>query len=192
MIWLIEVKNVEKYIGNKLLFYCESLKFEKRGLYIIKGPNGCGKTTFLRMLFGKDGDFKGVIKNAFDKRVMLPQQPYFFKGNVLYNISLGAKHDGLAKARKVLDKFSIAPDAHISSLSLGQKQLVAFLRAFYIDSEVLFLDEPDTYLDSRVKNFMFELISQDSSKRCIIAVTHDSTIAVPARTIWFEDCQIKS
>ncbi|WP_341534571.1 ATP-binding cassette domain-containing protein [Caldicoprobacter guelmensis] len=184
------MKNVEKYIGDKLLFYCESLKFEKKGLYIIKGPNGCGKTTFLKMLFGKDRDFKGVIKNTFDKRVMLPQQPYFFKGSVLYNISLGARDSVLAKACRVMDEFSIDPGASIFSLSLGQRQLVAFLRAFYADADVLFLDEPDTYLDGRVRNFVFELIWQDSNNRCIIAVTHDSTIAVPAITIRFEDCHI--
>jgi tungstate transport system ATP-binding protein len=188
---LIEVIDVKKYINNRLLFCCRELKLEGRGLYVIKGPNGCGKTTFLRMLFGKDKDFKGAIKNTFESKVMLPQQPYFFKGSVLYNLSLGLKQSGLVKAQEILSRFSISPEAEVNSLSLGQRQLVAFLRAFCINSEVLFLDEPDTYLDDQAKNFMFQLISQHAAKRCIVAVTHDPAIAVSAGTIRFQDGYVK-
>lgn len=45
---LIEVVNVKKSFENRELFECKNLTFEKRGLYIVKGPNGCGKTTFLK------------------------------------------------------------------------------------------------------------------------------------------------
>lgn len=189
--FLIEVKNVEKYFGGKLLFSCKSLEFDKKGLYIIKGPNGCGKTTFLRMLFGKDKDFRGIIKNTFDKNIMLSQQPYFFKGSVFYNLSLSLKPKKLKEAEEILKIFSISKSLNINSLSLGQKQLVAFLRAFYIDSDVIFLDEPDSYLDEKVKQFIYEKISQDALNRCIIMVTHNQLINIPSKIVYFEENQIK-
>ncbi|AZT90953.1 ATP-binding cassette domain-containing protein [Caldicellulosiruptor changbaiensis] len=187
---MIEVKEVEKYFGDRLLFRCKNLKFDNKGLYIIRGPNGCGKTTFLRMLFGKDSDFKGMIKNTFNKKVMLSQQPYFFKGSAAYNLSLSLKDQPLKEAIKILKAFSIDPNLNIHSLSLGQKQLVAFLRAFYIESDVLFLDEPDSYLDSSVRNFIFEKIEKDAQNRCIIMVTHNSQMVACSKLVYFEDNQI--
>lgn len=187
---MIEIKEVEKYFGDRLLFRCRSLRFEDKGLYIIKGPNGCGKTTFLRMLFGKDKDFKGIIKNTFYKKVMLPQQPYFFKGSAVYNLSLSLKEQPLKEAIKILKAFSVDPNLNIHFLSIGQKQLVAFLRTFYAQSDVLFLDEPDSYLSNVVKDFIFEKIEKDAQNRCIIMVTHNSQEIENAKIIYFEDNQI--
>lgn len=86
--------------------------------------------------------------------------------------------------------FAIDPYANINSLSLGQKQLVAFLRAFYIESDVLFLDEPDSYLDSSVRNFIFEKVEKDAQNRCIIMVTHNSQMVACSKLVYFEDNQI--
>ncbi|WAM34474.1 ATP-binding cassette domain-containing protein [Caldicellulosiruptor morganii] len=188
---MIEVKEVEKFFEDRFLFRCENLKFENKGLYIIKGPNGCGKTTFLMMLFGKDRNFNGIIENTFYEKVMLPQQPYFFKGSVLYNLSLSLKGELLREAINILKAFSIDPDLNIHSLSLGQKQLVAFLRVFFAKSDVLFLDEPDSYLGSAVKDFIFDRIEKDARNRCIIVVTHDSWETKHAKEIYFENNQIK-
>lgn len=187
---MIEVKEVEKYFGDRLLFRCRSLKFEDKGLYIIRGPNGCGKTTFLRMLFGKDRNFKGSIETTFSKKIMLPQQPYFFKGSAVYNLSLSLKEKPLKEAIKVLKTFSIDPNLNVHSLSLGQRQLVAFLRAFYIKSDVLFLDEPDSYLSNAIKDFIFEKIREDAQNRCIIMVTHNSQEIENAKIIYFKNNQI--
>jgi tungstate transport system ATP-binding protein len=187
---LIEVVNVKKSFENRELFECKNFTFEKRGLYIVKGPNGCGKTTFLKMLFGKDKEYSGRIHNLFKKNIMLPQQPYFFKGSVEYNLALALSHEKLKTSQQVLKMFGVPIKANINQLSAGQRQLVSFLRAFYVPSDVLFLDEPDSFLDKDVKEFVYKLIEDEAQKRCIIVVTHHQGAALKGNVIRFENGQI--
>ena len=55
------MKNVSKSFGNNTLFTIEEVVFPNRGLVVIKGENGCGKTTLFNILSLLDLDYKGEV-----------------------------------------------------------------------------------------------------------------------------------
>ena len=58
---MIEIKNIKKTFGDKLLFETKEIRFPSTGLIVIKGENGCGKTTFFNMLSFIDTDYEGTV-----------------------------------------------------------------------------------------------------------------------------------
>ncbi len=71
---MIEINNLKKSFGNYTLFTIDKLSLPSTGLILIKGENGCGKTTFFNMLSLIDNDYIGDIlidgknyKNESDK-----------------------------------------------------------------------------------------------------------------------------
>lgn len=58
---MIEISDLSKSFDGRKLFYIDRLVLPKRGLILIKGENGCGKTTFLNIIFLMDMDYSGNI-----------------------------------------------------------------------------------------------------------------------------------
>ena len=64
-------------------------------------------------------------------------------------------------------------DNHIGSLSGGQLQRVLLARAIVSKPEVLILDEPNTYIDKRFQEQMYEMLNEINKYCAIIIVSHD-------------------
>ncbi|MEZ0536768.1 ATP-binding cassette domain-containing protein [Caldicellulosiruptoraceae bacterium PP1] len=174
---MIDIKFLKKSYNNIFLFDTENIKITKEGLYIIRGENGCGKSTLLRIIFGKDKDFEGDIKVSYKKKILLPQNPYIFRTSVISNILMGIKEkDIIDYAYKLLEEFRLNKDKKALDLSMGQKQILSFIRAVIRDSDLLLLDEPDTYLDVNIKEKVYQIILEQSKIKPVIMVTHNNDL----------------
>lgn len=196
---MLELKNITKTYGNKLIFDCFNLTVQEGEVLSLVGPSGGGKTTLLRMLAGleplDDGEiiYKGqpvAIDHLETENLLgLVFQDFqlFPHLNVLDNLTLSPiKTMGLSreiaeqKALALLTQLGLAEHqrAYPHSLSGGQKQRVALARAMMIDPKIIGYDEPTSALDPALRQEIEKLICANRDLGMTqIVVTHDMTFA---------------
>jgi len=137
----------------------------------VLGPNGCGKTTLLRLLLGVTAPTEGRIERH-GRVAFVPQLfQVGFEYSVLAMVLMGrARSVGLlsqpsrrdeAAALAALDRFGLAdlagrPFHHLSG---GQRQMVILARAVVAEAEILILDEPASALDLRHQALILDRIA---------------------------------
>lgn len=125
-------------------------KDERLGL---RGPNGCGKSTLMRVLAGMLKPTEGTIEGLPPpgKTVLVHQRPYFFRGTARENVAfaLRVKRRPVAEADELLRKLGAdhLADRAAKVLSGGESRRVAIARALAARPQVLLLDEPFAALD---------------------------------------------
>ena len=198
-------KKFEKFVAVDNL----CLHIADRGFVTLLGPSGCGKTTTLRMIAGLETPTSGRIlidgKPVFDskKGVNVPPNKrdigFLFQNYALWphmtvyeNIAFGLemlKWDK-DKIRKRVDELlallKIEPfeKRYPSELSGGQQQRVAIARTLAPSPKVLFMDEPLSNLDAKLRQEMRaelkRLLSDTNST--FVYVTHDQLEAMTLST----------
>ena len=160
------------------------------GPTLILGPNGAGKSLLLRCLHGLIVPDKGFVEqdgvplNTDQKarQAMVFQQPILLRRSVSANLDFVLKRRGLHRsARKVriaelLAEGGLEGKARQSarSLSGGEAQRLAILRALALDPDTLFLDEPTSALDPSATQMIERMILRASGRGVrIVMVTHD-------------------
>ncbi|MBP7294380.1 MAG: ATP-binding cassette domain-containing protein, partial [Bacteroides sp.] len=197
--FIIEIRNVSKFFGEKTALECINLSVRKGEFVTILGPSGCGKTTLLRLLAGFQTVSEGEIRIAGKEITQTPPhkrpvntvfQKYalFPHLNVYDNIAFGLKLKKLSKAvieRKVRASLKMVGMTDyefrdVDSLSGGQQQRVAIARAIVNEPEVLLLDEPLAALDLKMRKDM-QMELKEMHKRLgitFVYVTHDQEEAL--------------
>lgn len=195
----IELKNVSySYNGGKIVFNNINIKFDGNGLYLIKGGNGTGKSTLLKILCGLYSDYIGEIKvNDLDiseydlleyrNRIGVVFQDFNkYETSVKANIALNKENDTncLLKIRKLLNIKGLKIKGINANtmlgnwfggkeLSGGEWQKVAFLRSLYNENDILIADEPTSNLDIESKKELVNFFVEKSKEKIIILATHD-------------------
>lgn len=206
---IIEIKNLEKIYGNRIILNNINLSISKGEVITIIGPSGSGKSTLLRCINFLEEITKGEILfhnksvskiEYYRSKVGMVFQNFnlFNNMSVLENCILGPikllnmdKNEATSLAKEYLKK--VGMDKYINlrpnQLSGGQKQRVAIARALCMKPEVLLFDEPTSALDPEMVGEVLKTIKELADENMtMIIVTHEMKFAldVSKRIIFIE------
>jgi len=172
---------------------------ERESLGVV-GPNGCGKTTLALLLIGlvrpSDGsiDLGNGAGTLAGQVAYLPQGAFFGDTEsvadevrfVAPDAPQAAVFELLSELLPGFDPADLAKRT-ASSLSAGERRLVALARVLLRDSPVLVLDEPEANLDAGARRRALEVLRRVASARRLLILTHDDDFAALAsRTLRFQ------
>ena len=199
--YALEASNLSVILGGQKVLEIPSLQVLPNEVLIVIGPNGSGKTTLLLSLALLLRPASGTI--SFDGQsisngseilrlrrrfAVVFQESLLLNTTVWDNVTLGLRMRGFkndetkARTQKWLERFDIAPLARrqAKTLSGGEAKRVSLARAFALQPEVLFLDEPFAALDSPTRQALIQDLGHVLRETGVttVMVTHDRNEAL--------------
>jgi iron complex transport system ATP-binding protein len=170
----------------------------------VIGPNGCGKTTLVRLLSGVLAPHRGVVRltgrpladhrrrEIARRLAVLPQDAHVEGAFTALEVVLMGRAPHLpplalpraadvTRARAMLARLGVAAleGRPLERLSGGERQRVLLARALVQEPEVLLLDEPTTHLDLRHQAGIYDVVDAIRRERgtAVVSVLHDVNLA---------------
>lgn len=196
---LLQMKNMTKaFSGNKVLKGVDLQAYSGQALALI-GANGAGKSTLMNILGGVvPADGGEILIDGVPASITNPREASHFGVSFVHQemallptmtvaenmsisdfplcnnrlIDVKQNHE---RCRETLERMGsdIDPNARLSDLRAGERQIVEIARALLGDAKILILDEPTSSLSSREKNQLFKIIrSLKEDGVAIIYITH--------------------
>jgi iron complex transport system ATP-binding protein len=196
---IVEVQNLSFHYPKRKVFDNINLNIKRNQIFMILGPNGCGKTTLLHCILHylkpQTGEIRIAKKNIKEikatelarKIAYVPQNhrkmfPYSVKEVVLMGRAAYTPAYSSPKAEDMdiaMDALELIGIKHLAeqpymNLSGGESQLVLLARAIAQKSDVIILDEPTVHLDSFNEMLVLDKLSYLMQKNdlTILMTTH--------------------
>lgn len=182
MIKLINIlpNYIELFEVEKSEIFLQNVYFEATKAYLIKAESGKGKSSLLNIIYSINKEYQGKViyedNSITNDNIYITKFSYVFQDLKLFNElslieNLNLKnqltnHKTESEILNLIEKFGLLnkKDALIKTLSLGQKQRVAILRAMCQPYQVLLLDEPFSHLDKTNIEIASKIIAEDVLK----------------------------
>lgn len=200
---LVVVKNLSSGYGRKKILSDISFELKSNEVVGLLGTNGCGKTTLIKSLcriipyegeivFDKVDVASWSAKTFAKHCSLVPQKSGIGIDITVLDVVLMGFNPFLSilekpsslmvsKAEEMLDLFGLRDREYDNFLTLseGQKQLVIIARALVSNTNVLFMDEPESSLDFTVRYDMMETLKkQIVGDKCALISLHDINLAL--------------
>lgn len=211
---ILEFRNVSfSYPNGSEVLHNINFSLERGKTYAIVGPTGGGKTTTASLMARLYDPTKGIVlldgldirsykhSERTQKIGFILQEPFLFAGTIMDNIICGnEKYINYSKKQLIevlkelnlfnlLDHFEKGIDTKILSsgdtMSLGQKQLIAFIRAILRNPEVLILDEATANVDTLTEQLLEEILRKLPKSTTKIIIAHRLNTIENADQIFF-------
>ncbi|MGF2614708.1 ABC-F family ATP-binding cassette domain-containing protein [Rossellomorea vietnamensis] len=193
----IKVSGLTKRYGDKLIFLEADLMIHFGERVGLLGPNGSGKTSFLKMLLGEEHPDEGTVElGANVKAAYLPQE-INFKDEELTVLDCFREDISIleGKAREYLAKFMFYKKSvfkKVKHLSGGERIRLKLAMLLFQDSNLLILDEPTNHLD--IDSIETLESALEEFKGTIFFISHDRYFInkIGERVVEVEDHSFKS
>jgi len=211
---LLEFRNVHfGYQGGFEILHNISFSMQKGKTYALVGPTGGGKTTTASIMARLYDPLEGTVllkgrdirsytdEERAEKIGFILQEPFLFTGtvreNILYSNSRYHRFSNEqflkvlqeAKLEGLLSTFDQGMDTPVvsggESLSIGQKQLIAFMRAVLRKPELLILDEATANIDTITEKLLGQILDNLPEETTLVVIAHRLNTIENADEIYF-------
>lgn len=185
MDYILESKNLSKTFKNTLALDDVSLKIAKGKIIGLLGPNGSGKTTFIKLcndlLTPTKGNIliDGMEPGVETKAIVsyLPERNYLNDWMKVEEIIMMFndfyKDFDLARAYDMIEKLHLDPSSKLKTLSKGNKEKVQLILVMSRDAKLYLLDEPIGGVDPAARDYILDTIIKNYNEdSTIIISTH--------------------
>lgn len=186
---MLQSEGVVKRYGAREVLRGVSLEAKPGEIFGFVGPNGSGKTTFLKCVAGVVRPEAGAIQVGAADAV---RDPLAARRQLAYAPSDTAMYDGLsvdamlrfqiafhsaadlARGRELLARFELPPRAKVRALSHGMKRKLLLAGALACNAPLILLDEPMEGLDPEARRMVETLLLQEAAHgRTVFFSSHD-------------------
>lgn len=187
----LELENISKWFGERQVFENINLKLESPASLAIIGPNGCGKTTLLKIISGLIRPSRGKVRIKIDGQevkqeaqracfsLVAPDVELYEELTSLENLEfftvLRDFKSSSAELNQKLEQSGLKDRSNepVAAYSAGMKQRLKYAVAVSVSPQVLILDEPSSNLDEEGIFLMEKIIEEQKKDRLVILATND-------------------
>lgn len=170
----MRIVNLFKYYGDNIILDSINLEIKNKGLYLIYGDSGQGKTTLFNIIFKQENYDDGYIDYNNDKisfckstnqliEILTPLDMVSFISNDKESIDKYFNYFSLTKVK----------NKRIVNLSSGERQRLQIILTLLSNANILLFDEPSSNLDKETSNKLYLLLKEETKNRAIIMICHD-------------------
>lgn len=190
------VENLSKSYPGKKLFTDISFKVRKNERVFLLGPNGCGKSTLVKILVSKLQADSGVVEFGHKVNIGYYDQELtdLDESKTILEELIDSNNDlTLTQIRTLLSSFLFTGEdvlKPISALSGGEKSRVALAKLILSSSNFLILDEPTNHLDINSREVLEEALA--NYEGTILSISHDRYFInkLASRILDMDDCSL--
>ena len=180
---IINVKGLNKAYGKKLVLNDVNFEIEEGAIVGLLGPNGCGKTTLIKILTGLIKDHTGMVKidneepGAYTKSIVayLPDTSYLpdwmKPGDAIEYFADFYEDFDKDRAVRMVTDFGLDPHQKFKTMSKGQQEKLSLILVMCRRAKLYVLDEPLGGLDPAARGAILDLIMNNYAKNAAVLLS---------------------